>query len=446
MAWTEQLVDGFRGRYRWSGRILTVPERFSSHEEALAAALSHEALINAEVQPSLTVQGFASTFLRIHDVSATTKGGYRVHLNRRILPHLGHLRLVDLRAPGIKHFMTSLKEAGVSPSTRRGTRATLSALLQEAVEMGLIDSNPARQIKAPRVPRQSIKVLNPEQAQRLLAALPTPGARSFAYLCLSTGIRPGESYALRTTDLVGDVLHIARRITNQPSDLDDEGKSRAERPGTKTGEGRRLKVGPEAVRVWNDHVAAYGLQEGDLMWTNQTVARHPNAPLVRTTHAKGRPPLTPERIQSLGIVKASNGHTYQHGTVNAYVTARCRCEWCRQAMTEYSNRRRALRNGWSQGTKRSAPAHSDPYLGNRAWGTIWRKALLEAGLPQDLKPRQMRHTHVSWLVANGVDVKEAQERLGHASLSMTSVYVAVVDQDRSAGVMEGLLRAPLGDF
>ena len=66
----------------------------------------------------------------------------------------------------------------------------------------------------------------------------------------------------------------------------------------------------------------------------------------------------------------------------------------------------------------------------------------EAGLPEGTHFHTLRHTHATWLLANGVDVKTVAERLGHASPSTTlAIYAHVLpgrDQE-AAKVFRDLL-------
>lgn len=68
----------------------------------------------------------------------------------------------------------------------------------------------------------------------------------------------------------------------------------------------------------------------------------------------------------------------------------------------------------------------------------------DAGLPKGTHFHTLRHTHATWLLASGVDVKTVSERLGHASPSTTlSIYAHVLPgRDQGAArafrdVMEG---------
>ena len=52
---------------------------------------------------------------------------------------------------------------------------------------------------------------------------------------------------------------------------------------------------------------------------------------------------------------------------------------------------------------------------SRAFAAIAR----EAGLPEGFSFHGLRHTHATWLLANGVDIKTVSERLGHADEATT---------------------------
>lgn len=43
----------------------------------------------------------------------------------------------------------------------------------------------------------------------------------------------------------------------------------------------------------------------------------------------------------------------------------------------------------------------------------------ECGLPKEITFHSLRHTHASWLIANGCDIKTLSERLGHADVETT---------------------------
>ena len=85
----------------------------------------------------------------------------------------------------------------------------------------------------------------------------------------------------------------------------------------------------------------------------------------------------------------------------------------------------------------------DRIQGRNTWCRIWNSAAGEACLPFRYTPYQVRHTHASWLIDQGVDLARVRHRLGHGDLTTTTGYVKVLDQEDStaADVMSDLLKA-----
>ena len=81
----------------------------------------------------------------------------------------------------------------------------------------------------------------------------------------------------------------------------------------------------------------------------------------------------------------------------------------------------AWQEGWLGGADRDVPVVSwdgrMPHPGDvsRAFSAMVR----EAGLPAGTHFHELRHTHATWLLARGVDLKTVSERLGHASPATT---------------------------
>lgn len=56
-------------------------------------------------------------------------------------------------------------------------------------------------------------------------------------------------------------------------------------------------------------------------------------------------------------------------------------------------------------------------------------------------PYQVRHTHASWLIDQGVDLARVQYRLGHGDLQATTRYVKILDEEdpKAADVISAIL-------
>lgn len=72
--------------------------------------------------------------------------------------------------------------------------------------------------------------------------------------------------------------------------------------------------------------------------------------------------------------------------------------------------------------------------------------LEELGLPDNTSFHTLRHTHATWLLAEGVDWRTIQERLGHADGAITiKLYThAIPGRDREAAQAFGNIAKRIG--
>ncbi|XKK59426.1 Arm DNA-binding domain-containing protein [Streptomyces sp. ARC32] len=87
----------------------------------------------------------------------TTLRSYRHHIRDYIKPHMGHIRLRDLRASHVDRMVTAINDGKLSKTTVRRVHATLSSALQTAAKKDLIAFNVARKatLRRPPIPRSS---------------------------------------------------------------------------------------------------------------------------------------------------------------------------------------------------------------------------------------------------------------------------------------------------
>jgi integrase len=62
-----------------------------------------------------------------------------------------------------------------------------------------------------------------------------------------------------------------------------------------------------------------------------------------------------------------------------------------------------------------------PVRHNNFFGRVWQPAVKAAGFPEDRLPRihDLRHTHASWLISDGIPLEAVQDQLGHESILTT---------------------------
>lgn len=146
-----------------------LPERFTRKQDAEKAM--HDAIRDRErgdYVPSsdLTVRQFLENrwlpAVEAEELSPSTVESYKLHV-RRIVPHLGGLQLQRLNRNDVARMMASLakdhsprKGRPLSAETRRGVLVALHRALHDAVEAGLLRTNPASGVKRPKVRRQEM--------------------------------------------------------------------------------------------------------------------------------------------------------------------------------------------------------------------------------------------------------------------------------------------------
>ena len=70
------------------------------------------------------------------------------------------------------------------------------------------------------------------------------------------------------------------------------------------------------------------------------------------------------------------------------------------------------------------------------------------GLPKDTSFHTLRHTHATWLLMDGVDMRTIQERLGHYDVSLTlRTYSHIMPgRDQAAALSTAKRRAVMEDY
>lgn len=176
----------------------------------------------------------------------TTEIGYRSHINRYLIPHLGHIHLGDLRPQHVTTMLIDIRRAHdariaevietnakyeaeadavnaeriktgkrpvkpqhvkmpqpFSPATAQRVRATLRSALASAVKAGEVHRNVAALADVARGSRPRVKVWEPEQLGAFLDAIATSQERLYPMLHLAAfaGLRRGELCGLRWQDV-----------------------------------------------------------------------------------------------------------------------------------------------------------------------------------------------------------------------------------------------------
>ncbi len=178
------------------------------------------------VNPDILVAAYATRWLE--QVRPTLKPrsfvGYEEKLRRHILPVFGMLRVRQLDRARIKALLMEKLTSGLSPDSVRLIHATTRAMLNAALDDGLIVANPADKLgkllrlgRTRSVRQEQIRAFDREELERFLGASleAAPRLHPLLLTLARTGLRLGEALGLQwnDVDLEGRELRVVRALS-----------------------------------------------------------------------------------------------------------------------------------------------------------------------------------------------------------------------------------------
>lgn len=146
----------------------------------------------------------------------STYTSYAGHVRMYLVPHLGTVLLVDLRAEQIElMYRKIMAETVTSPrpislTTLKRIHSTLTSALGTAVRRGMIDRNPASTVELPRPSPRKATAWTGEEFGQFLRGIETDPLYLVYMILGLRGLRRGEAVALRwaNVDLDEGILRI----------------------------------------------------------------------------------------------------------------------------------------------------------------------------------------------------------------------------------------------
>lgn len=180
------------------------------------------------------------------NLAPTVAREYRRLIDRRVVPKLGHVRVVDLRAHHLDAWYGELLASGavsgrpLSANSVRHIHSVLHRALEQGIAWDWIAHNPARRATPPPARRPCIHLPSAAEVVCLIEAAGAVNSSLPIFLRLAavTGARRGEVCALqwRHVDFHRQTLHIAGQVAHTAA-------GPVQRP-TKTHAERRLTLDP----------------------------------------------------------------------------------------------------------------------------------------------------------------------------------------------------------
>lgn len=187
-------------KQKWEGSWETKKEaekvlrqRISELEETFERKAEHCLL-------KVYLQNWLETYCE-QRLAPNTIRGYRVNIEKHIVPYIGDIRLDKLKPIDIQGLYTKLLKSGLSGTTVRYVHNNLHKALAIAVRQQLISRNPADYVEPPTLDRYEVITLDISQVKRLLAASVGTEIYLPVLLAVTLGLRRGEVLGLQWQDI-----------------------------------------------------------------------------------------------------------------------------------------------------------------------------------------------------------------------------------------------------
>jgi integrase len=149
-----------------------------------------------------TFREYAEPWLKAQTSDLTTRGSVRSQVQGHALPYLGPRPLGSFRPEHIREWLSELERAVPATSYRRVIFASVSAILNAAVDDGYLQKNPcnASTVKAPARNNRKVVPWTSRRVFGVRAALPEE-YRAAVDLGAGCGLRQGEIFGLAADEL-----------------------------------------------------------------------------------------------------------------------------------------------------------------------------------------------------------------------------------------------------
>jgi integrase len=169
-----------------------------------------------------TLNEYAQAWLKTvkGNLKASTYRFYDRNLTAYVLKQLGTRQVSSICRRDCRDLVATWRATGLKVATVKGIARTLSTILTQAVEDGLLPGNPAlrlgRYLRAGDEPKRQIEPLTRGEGVHLLAVAREhfPGWHPILLCALRTGMRQGELLALQWADVdfAGGFIAVTRNI------------------------------------------------------------------------------------------------------------------------------------------------------------------------------------------------------------------------------------------
>lgn len=236
---------------------------YGKDEAALTEMKLKLELNNETPTKKITIEVLFSEFLEAkkHEVRKSTLGKCERILKRHILPYFKNVKIADLNVIKLQNWKNTVNSLSLKIKTKKNIYSEFRSLLNFAVKMEYISSNPLIKVGNFKdaldisKPKDVLQYYTAEQFKTFITFAETQcntlnawGLYVFFYIAFFTGMRKGEINALKWTDIEGDILHVRRSV-----DLKQKGVLVAETPPKNKASYRDLQMPKQLIQILEEH-------------------------------------------------------------------------------------------------------------------------------------------------------------------------------------------------
>ncbi len=200
----------------------------------------------------------------------STLQSYRDIINNHLIPFMGNYLLMEIDTDMLQDYVT-LRLEKVKPKTVVNELVPIKLMFKYAVRWRYLKFNPAEGVERPRVEKEEMEILAPEEIKLFLEHV-TLKYRTFFLTAILTGLRRGELLGLHGEDIDWNhnQIHVRRSLW----------KSQVVSPKTKASV-RRVDMTPTLAQELRQHKFSCSIEDSNFVFCNSEGKPHDPDSLVR---------------------------------------------------------------------------------------------------------------------------------------------------------------------
>jgi len=293
MSWVVKRTDAegvarFQVRFRDGDGVKRTAGTYASRREALKAGRRSDGKVEdgTWINPASGRVSFRNyvegSWWPSRHLEVSTRAAYRSYLDCHFLPFFGHRAMTSITPSTVQAWVTYATAAGLSPRSVSKYHVMLHGVFKRAVRDRVIQHNPCADTELPKVPPRKVRILAPEEFERLLAEIPDR-FQDLVVTDIETGLRWGELVALRPRhiDFLRRLMSIEETVVEVSKKNSPTGQRMVFKAYPKDDEFRTLPVSQTLLDALAARIESMELGRDDLLFPSTRVRG--DIPLSRNT-------------------------------------------------------------------------------------------------------------------------------------------------------------------